>query len=263
MRMEIESAARSFLARQRVAHLAFTEADDQPQLLAVCFAVGPDAVYALLDDEADLTREPVVDAIERRAVVVLCDESADDPARHAWVSVRGRALVLRSGEEHEWGLTLLRDRYPQYRAHTLSTLPVLRVEPTDVRSRGLRADPVAESADDAGLNLVRTMQRIPASHVTTEYRAGLSTGMLMRLRYAPEGARRSPTESQDEAAMPDEGGRMLRFNLADLEDGIYAAESIGAANIARTTYFEVEGGRVGRVFDGERRALQELRRRER
>lgn len=272
--MEIEPTAHAFLTRQRVARLAFGDLDGDVQLLAVCFAPGTAAVYALADDDADLGREPVTDAAAGRRAVLLCDQSADDPTRHAWVSVRGYVTVLRAGEEHEHALAALRDRYSQYRAHALATLPVLRIEATEVRTRGLRLDPLLgadqaahsdgeEAVDGAGLNLVRTMQRITASHVATEYRAGLSTGLLTRLRYTQSGARGTPMESQDEAAMPDEGGRMLRFSLLDLDDGIYAAESVGAANAARTTYFEVEGGRVGRVFDGERRAVQELRRRER
>lgn len=272
--MEIDPPARAFLARQHVARLAFVSPDGEAQLLAICFAPGPDAVYALADDEADLGREPMTGAADGRPAVLLCDEWADDPTRHAWVSVRGQTTVLRVGGEHETALAALRDRYPRYRAHALATLPVLRIAATEVQARGLRLDALAgadqatrtderETADGAGLNLVRTTQRIAASHVTTEYRAGLSTGLLTRLRYTQSGARHTPMESQDEAPMPDEGGRMLRFSLADLDDGIYAAESMGAATAAHTTYFEVVDGRVGRVFDGERRAVQELRRRER
>ena len=117
--------------------------------------------------------------------------------------------------------------------------------------------------DVAGLNLVRAVQRIAAPHVTTEYRAGLSTGLLTRVHYGPAGLRHVPVESQDETATADDGGRMLRYTLDDLADGTYAAESVGNSGGADTTYFEVEGGLVTRVYDSERRALQELRRRAR
>lgn len=117
--------------------------------------------------------------------------------------------------------------------------------------------------DVQGLNLVRAVERIPAGHVTTEYRAGLATGQVTRLLPSGAGVARLPVEAQDEAAMPDEGGRMLRYALADLDDGVYAADSVGPSATSRTTYFEVTGGSVRRVFDSERRALQELRRRER
>ena len=78
-----------------------------------------------------------------------------------------------------------------------------------------------------------------------------------------DGLRRLPMESHDETAMPDEGGRMLRYRIEDLEDGIYAAESVGPAEAVRTTYFEVTEAAVRRIFESERRATQELRRRAR
>ena len=117
--------------------------------------------------------------------------------------------------------------------------------------------------DVTGLNLVRAVQRIAAAHITTEYRAGLSTGLLTRVHYATAGLRHVPVESQDETATPDDGGRMLRYSLDGLADGTYAAESVSGSGGAETTYFEVENGLVTRVYDSERRALQELRRRAR
>ncbi len=56
---------------------------------------------------------------------------------------------------------------------------------------------------------------------------------------------------------------MLRYRLDDLDDGIYTAESMGGSGASETTYFEVLSNVVARVFDGERRALLELRRRAR
>ncbi len=117
--------------------------------------------------------------------------------------------------------------------------------------------------DIAGLNLVRTVQRIAAPHITTEYRSGISTGLLTRVYPSGNGVRHVPIESQDEVATPDEGGRMLRYRLDDLDDGIYTAESMGGSGASETTYFEVLSNVVARVFDGERRALLELRRRAR
>ena len=53
---------------------------------------------------------------------------------------------------------------------------------------------------------------------------------------------------------------MLRYPLADLEDGLYVAESVGPANAVTHTYFEVFAARVTRIFDDRRRALRELKR---
>ena len=112
----------------------------------------------------------------------------------------------------------------------------------------------------SGLNLVRGVERTDSPHVTTEYRAGLSTGAVSRLRHGAAGLERVALESHDEAPMPDEGGRMLRYRIADLEDGVYAAESVGAGGRLQVSYFEITAARIGRVFAGERKAAQELRR---
>ena len=56
---------------------------------------------------------------------------------------------------------------------------------------------------------------------------------------------------------------MLRYRIEDLEDGLYAADSVSSTGAAQTTYFELANAEVRRIFDSERRALQELRRRER
>jgi hypothetical protein len=114
--------------------------------------------------------------------------------------------------------------------------------------------------DPVGLHLVRTVERIAAAHITTEHRAGVCSGAVSRLRLTSDGAVEQPVESHDETGMPDEGGRMLRYPLADLEEGIYVAESVGPGNTPRQTYFEVFGGRVTRLFDDRRRATRELRR---
>jgi hypothetical protein len=179
------------------------------------------------------------------------------------VEAHGRATVLDGGDAHARALAALRDRYPQYRTRPLTERLVLRIEPTEARHWGLREDDLLDGVETRGLNLVRTEQRIAAPHVTTEYRAGVSTGALALLVLSGDGLRRLPMESHDETAMPDEGGRMLRYRIEDLEDGIYAAESVGPAEAVRTTYFEVTEAAVRRIFESERRATQELRRRAR
>ena len=51
---------------------------------------------------------------------------------------------------------------------------------------------------------------------------------------------------------------MLRYRIEDLEDGIYAAESVGPAEAVRTTYFEVTEAAVRRCLDELRRTRAEV-----
>jgi len=258
--VELLPPVEAFIERQRTARLALTQ-EAGPHIVAIRFALLDGAVYTVAGD-GDET--PGLRALYLSpSVALLWDEYSEDWTRLGWVEVCGRAVVLDGGDEHARALAALRDRYPQYRSRPLADRLVLRIEPSEVRHWGLREDDLLDGVETRGLNLVRTEQRIAAPHVTTEYRAGVSTGGLSLLVLDGDGLRRLPMESHDETAMPDEGGRMLRYRIEDLEDGIYAAESVGPAEAARTTYFEVTEAAVRRIFESERRATQELRRRSR
>jgi len=69
-------------------------------------------------------------------------------------------------------------------------------------------------------------------------------------------------ESTDEQTAPSGEGRWIRYDVRDLEDGIYVAASIGPDGVPIETFFSVEGGEVRREFGSdEKRAERELRRR--
>lgn len=258
--MELHPAVAAFLERQRVARLAL-DTEDGPHLLAIRFVLLDGALYTVAGEPEET---PGLRAVYLHpSVAVLCDEYSEDWTRLGWVELRGRAVVLDGGDEHAEAIAALRDRYPQYRLRSLADRLVLRIDPTEVHHWGLREDDVLDGVDARGLNLVRAEQRIAAPHIITEYRAGVSTGGLWLLVPTDHDVRRRPMESYDETAMPDEGGRMLRYRIEDLEDGLYAAESVGQAEAVHTSYFEVTSAAVRRIFESERRALQELKRRSR
>lgn len=267
--MELSSPVRRFIERQRVARLATVDAAGFPHVVPICFALLGEALYSIVDEKpkrtADLQRLKNIEANPN--VTVLFDEYDEDWTRLGWVMLRGRACVSGDDGDYWRALGALTARYPQYRHIALAGNPMVRIECEAVRYWG-RLDAEEQQPERAavaiidamGLHLVRTVERIAAAHVTTEHRAGLSSGAVSRLRLSGADAREEPVESEDEAAMPDEGGRMLRYSLAALDDGIYVAESVGPANTLRQTYFEVFEARVTRVFDDRRRAVRELRR---
>lgn len=256
--MELHPAVAAFLEKQRVVRLAI-ETDNGPHVLAIRFALLNGALITVAGDPEET---PNLRAVYLHPdVAVLADEYSEDWTRLSWVELRGHATVLDGGDDHAEAIALLRERYPQYRLRPLTDRIVLRIDPSEVHHWGLREDDALDGVEVRGLNLVRGEQRTPAPHIITEYRAGLSTGALSLLIPTDDGMRRRAMESHDETAMPDEGGRMLRYRIDDLEDGLYAAESVGTAEAVHTTYFEVTEATVRRIFESERRALQELRRR--
>jgi hypothetical protein len=107
----------------------------------------------------------------------------------------------------------------------------------------------------SGLSLVKHVNRIDQPKVITEAVPGVSDGRLSRLhliRNARLEFRR--VEESDMVAQGD--GRWLGYELADLDDGYYAAES---TNDERVTYFEVDRGEIGWIGHDEKQVIRRMR----
>ena len=96
----------------RVARLATTDPDGRPHLVPIVFVLDGQTLYSAIDAKPKRSRRlrRVANARERPSVTVLVDHYEDDWGRLWWVSLRGRARVLDTGEEAEWALGLLAPR---------------------------------------------------------------------------------------------------------------------------------------------------------
>lgn len=132
--MIVPDAARRFLARCRVAHLATADREAVPHVVPICFALAGDTLYTTIDEKpkrsgpARLKR--LRNVAENPQVAVIADRYDEDWTRLAWVMLYGRAEILTDGAGHEQAQTLLRARYRQYQAMRIDALPViaLRIE---------------------------------------------------------------------------------------------------------------------------------------
>ncbi len=99
--------------------------------------------------------------------------------------------------------------------------------------------------------------------IVTEARAGVSPGDLALLvPTVGSGVDEMKIEPRDETASLEPGGRMRRWRVGDLLDGVYVARSLGSGGVASTTFSEVVDAEVRRIFGNDRRkAERELRRR--
>lgn len=126
----------TFLEARRVATLATADARGEPHAVPCCFALLDGRIYTPLD--AKPKRVPVErlqrvrDIAANPAVCLTVDEYDEDWTRLAWLQVRGEAVLLRDGPEHQRALAALQARYPQYVALPLNTLPVIRITPRRV-----------------------------------------------------------------------------------------------------------------------------------
>ena len=136
----LSDGQRRFLAQQRVAHLATADRRAVPHVVPVCFAVAGGTLYITIDEKPK--RRPATalkrlkNIAENPAVAVIVDRYDEDWARLGWVMLRGRAEILREGQEHQDAQDLLRSRYPQLAAMQIATYPVIAVRIERTRSWG-------------------------------------------------------------------------------------------------------------------------------
>ena len=147
----------AFLRESRVARLATIRPDGDPHLVPVCYEIAADAdrlaaLYIALDEKpkrvapGELRR--VRNILANPRVSLLVDRYDDgDWDRLAFVRVDGEAALLAPREpEHAAALTLLRAKYPQYRAMALADRPVIRIAPMAIRSWGTLALSAVDAA---------------------------------------------------------------------------------------------------------------------
>jgi PPOX class probable F420-dependent enzyme len=120
--------ARELLDAERVARLAFLDADGLPRVLPVTFAVAEGAVWSAIDEKPKRAPEPArVRWLRARPEAALCvDVYSDDWSALAWVQLLGRVSVLAAQDGPE-GMTALRAKYEQY-AERPPPGPLLRLE---------------------------------------------------------------------------------------------------------------------------------------
>src|SRR2546430_1773106 len=121
---------RRFLAQQRIAHLATADRGAVPHVVPVCFAVAGGTLYITIDEKPKRSAtalKRLKNIAENPAVAVVVDRYDEDWTRLGWVMLRGRAEILREGQEHQDAQALLRSRYPQLAAMQIATYPVIAV----------------------------------------------------------------------------------------------------------------------------------------
>jgi PPOX class probable F420-dependent enzyme len=120
--------AHEMLEGERVARLAFLDAEDLPRVLPVTFAVAEEMIWSAIDEKPKRAGEPArVRWLRRRPEAALCiDVYRDDWERLAWVQLLGRVdvLDLAAGEA---GIEALIAKYAPYRERRPPG-PLLRFE---------------------------------------------------------------------------------------------------------------------------------------
>lgn len=109
--------------------LATIGPDGNPHLVPVCFTWAGDVIWSAVDGKPKSGRvlQRIKDIEANPNISFTVDRWDEDWSRLAWLQARGRATVLRAGEETNKAETALRDKYPQYETTPLEG-PVIRID---------------------------------------------------------------------------------------------------------------------------------------
>ncbi len=146
---------RAFIEQARRAVLVTSGSTGTLRPVPVCFALAPpprDVLWTPLDEKPKQSEDPrrlgrVRDILARPGVVLLVDRWDEDLSGLGWLRLDGSARLLEPDEvrvagaidrdpdhvratdlaEHAEAVVALRARYPQYAAHALERLPIIRV----------------------------------------------------------------------------------------------------------------------------------------
>jgi PPOX class probable F420-dependent enzyme len=119
---------RELVAEARVARLATLTPDERLHLVPISFVLERDTLYSAVDEKPKRSRrlQRLANVRANPAVAVLVDHYDEDWSRLWWVRLRGRAEVIEEGPELEEAITLLADKYEQYRVQPPGG-PALRI----------------------------------------------------------------------------------------------------------------------------------------
>ena len=108
---------RRLVADARVGRLVTVDPDGRPNPVPFVFAVEADLLVAAVDRKPKSTRSlrRLANIEERPDVAVLADHYEENWDAVWWVRLRGRGQVVEEGPDRERAVSLLAEKYPQYR----------------------------------------------------------------------------------------------------------------------------------------------------
>lgn len=137
MTVAVDARVRQFIEAHRVAHLATVGARGRPTVVPICYVFDGRSFYSPIDEKPKrvawrrLRRLRNIRANPHVSLVI--DRYAEDWTELAFALVHGRAKAIeptgRSAREHAAAVSLLRDKYVQYRSMALDERPVIKIVP--------------------------------------------------------------------------------------------------------------------------------------
>lgn len=153
MPLDIDHDTQAFINNHRVARLATTGEDLQPALIPICYVFDGEHIYSAIDEKpksvaaSSLKRVRNIEANPRVALVI--DDYSEDWSKLAYLLIAGTAEIIPPGKkaskeasnearEHARAVSLLREKYPQYRSMKIDERPMIKIRPARIKRWGAR-----------------------------------------------------------------------------------------------------------------------------
>jgi PPOX class probable F420-dependent enzyme len=146
--VEIDSPIRDYISEHRVARLATADARGRPSVIPICFVFDGGSIYSPIDRKPKSVAAHALKRVrniqENGNVSLVIDDYSDDWNELAYVQISGIAEVVEPGDGREAELsravTMLREKYGQYRSMDIDRTPMIKITPTRLKAwRATRA----------------------------------------------------------------------------------------------------------------------------
>lgn len=128
--------AQAFIQNQRVARLATTDMAGQAHAVPVCFVYDGTHFYTAIDQKPKRTPplqlKRVKNILVNPKIALILDQYREQWRELAYLMIQGTARIIELGPERDQAITLLREKYHQYRRMVLKTAPVIEITPRRV-----------------------------------------------------------------------------------------------------------------------------------
>ena len=128
------------LTLARVGHLATADENARPHVIPVCFSTDGRYIYSVLDQKPKrtaLTRlRRVKNILANPQATLLVDHYEEDWGKLWYIMVSGQADLVMGGQEQTNAISLLREKYRQYREMDIALNPVIKITPENIVSWG-------------------------------------------------------------------------------------------------------------------------------
>lgn len=122
----------ALLKTYRFGHLATADKLGAPHLVPICFAYDGQAIYSAIDHKpkrrAGYGMKRIRNIVENPRVAFLVHHYEEDWQQLYYVLMRGPATILEAGTERDHAITLLEEKYAQYRKRRLGNSDGLTIK---------------------------------------------------------------------------------------------------------------------------------------